>query len=86
MPKTLNLNLHFEGSAEPQSVTFDYVSVMYRRVLKLKYLDKYLVQFSDLNGGTRGGKYTQIDFIGPEAEHLTRDEFAKFIKDVLQYI
>lgn len=86
VPKNLEMNLRLGDSDVLQPVIFDYVNVKYRRVLRLKYMDHYLVQFSDLNGGTSGGKYTQVDFICPESNMISREAFGSFIKDVLKYV
>ncbi|SCV05337.1 LANO_0H05270g1_1 [Lachancea nothofagi CBS 11611] len=86
VPNNLKLNLQFEDSEQPQSITFEYVNAKYRRILKLKYKDKYLVQFSDVNGGFRGGKNTQIDFINTDSNEMNRADFGDFIKDVLEFI
>ncbi|SCW04166.1 LAFE_0H07536g1_1 [Lachancea fermentati] len=83
IPKRLELNLHLEGCDTPQPVMFDYVKVNYRRVLKLKYMDKYLVQFSDIKGGSGSGRYTQVDFIN--TEKVTRESFGNFVKDIVRF-
>ncbi|CUS24081.1 LAQU0S13e02850g1_1 [Lachancea quebecensis] len=86
VPKNLEMNLRVGDTGSIQPVTFDYVNVKYRRVLRLKYMDQYLVQFSDLNGGSSGGKYTQVDFICPESNMVSREAFGSFIRDVLEYV
>lgn len=83
--RSLELNLPIVDSAsgiKHCKVQYDYVNANYHRVLKLIYMDKYVVQFSDVKGGSLGGRYTQVDFIG--GEMLSRDEFKQFIEDVAQ--
>ncbi|SCU94017.1 LADA_0G06062g1_1 [Lachancea dasiensis] len=85
IPKSLALNLQFQDSPDSNTITYGYVNVNYRRVLKLRFLDKYLVQFTDVNGGPRGGKFTQIDFVNTEAGEMSRLEFGQFLRDVLKF-
>lgn len=85
VPKSLDLNLPTLGDGAEVThcnVQYDYVNANYHRVLRLMYMDKYMVQFSDVKGGSLGGRYTQVDFIGGEV--LNCDEFKQFIKDVAQ--
>lgn len=85
VPKSLDLNLTTIGDGPEVThcnVQYDYVNANYHRVLRLMYMDKYMVQFSDVKGGSLGGRYTQVDFIGGEV--LNCDEFKQFIKDVAQ--
>ncbi|EDO19336.1 hypothetical protein Kpol_1036p82 [Vanderwaltozyma polyspora DSM 70294] len=63
-------------------VNYDYINITYRRVLRLKYMDKYLVQFSDINGGSRGGRYTQVDFVGDGSELDSTENLRNFITDI----
>lgn len=84
IPKKLVMNLNVEGSDTPEQISFDYVNVKYRRVLKLKYMDKYLVQFTDVNGGSGGGRYTQVDFVN--GEDMCRETLVNFIKDATQFL
>lgn len=71
-----------DGEVTHCEVQYDYVNANYHRVLRLMYMDKYMVQFSDVKGGSLGGRYTQVDFIG--GEMLSRDDFKQFIRDAAQ--
>ncbi|GAV50375.1 hypothetical protein ZYGR_0U02310 [Zygosaccharomyces rouxii] len=83
IPESMDVNLH-HVSGEKSSVQYDYVNAVYHRILRLKYMDKYLVQFSDIKGGSSGANHTQVDFIGGEL--LSRDDFKQFVKDVSQFV
>lgn len=77
-PKQLIINL----PNAPNSV-YDYLHVNQHRVLRLKYLGKYSVQFSEVDGGSLGGRYTQIDFIGNGM--ITREQFGQFVRDIFSF-
>lgn len=84
IPKSMNVELPklgSQGKPFPTSVQYDYVNAHYHRVLRLLYMNKYMVQFSDVKCGQLGGRYTQVDFVGEEI--LTRDHFKQFVKDIL---
>lgn len=72
-----------ENGKETINVKYDFVNSNVHRILRLKYLKKYMVQFSEVNGGARGGYYTQIDIIGEECP--TFEEFSLFVNDVLKF-
>ncbi|GAV55282.1 hypothetical protein ZYGR_0AS06060 [Zygosaccharomyces rouxii] len=83
IPESMDVNLH-HVDGERSRVQYDYVNAVYHRILRLKYMDKYLVQFSDIKGGSSGANHTQVDFIGGEL--LSRDDFKQFVKDVSQFV
>lgn len=85
IPRSMTVNLprvDEDGSINPLAVQYDHVNETYHRVLRLMYMDKYLVQFSDVNCGSLGGRYTQVEFIGGEV--IKREEFKQFVRDVLR--
>lgn len=83
IPESMNVNLyHTDGKTS--DIRYDYVNAVYHRILRLKYMDKYLVQFSDIKGGSSGANHTQIDFIGGEL--LSRQDFKKFVKDISRFV
>ncbi|SCV00710.1 LAME_0G11518g1_1 [Lachancea meyersii CBS 8951] len=86
VPKHLKYNLQFQDRSEPEPVTFEYVNVKYHRVLKMKLMDKYLVQFSDVNGGSRGGHFKQVDFVNPECGDMSREEFGELMRNVAEFL
>ena len=67
---------------------YDYITLSHHRIVRLKYLDKYIVQLSEIDGGSLGGRYVQIDFVDPTSTNdeggLSRDEFKTFVRDVLK--
>ncbi|KAL3237705.1 Sls1p [Nakaseomyces bracarensis] len=71
------------GDKDLMRVKYDFVNANVHRILRLKYLEKYMVQFSEINGGSRGGYFTQVDFIGEE--HPSFEEFSEFVKDVMNF-
>lgn len=84
IPRSMAVNLprvDEDGRINQLTVQYDHINENYHRVLRLLYMGKYLVQFSDVNCGSLGGRYTQVDFIGGEV--IKREEFKQFIKDVL---
>ncbi|SCV04591.1 LAMI_0H17370g1_1 [Lachancea mirantina] len=82
VPNSLSLDLKFCQEGKQRLVNFDYVDIKYRRVLKLKYMDKYLVQLSDVRGESEGAKYTQVDIVGTGVQEI--DKFENFIRDVIE--
>ncbi|CEP61405.1 Sls1p LALA0_S03e02124g [Lachancea lanzarotensis] len=86
VPKQLTFNLHFKDGLAPEPVVFEYVNVRYHRILKMKLDDKYLAQFSDINGGSRGGRFKQIDFVKPDGGEITRQEFGQLITRVADFM
>lgn len=83
IPESMDVNLH-HINGERSRIQYDYVNAVYHRILRLRYMDKYLVQFSDIKGGSSGANHTQVDFIGGEL--LNRDDFKKFVKDISQFV
>ncbi|CDH16320.1 uncharacterized protein ZBAI_08108 [Zygosaccharomyces bailii ISA1307] len=82
IPKSMNLSLpRTHGTV---NVQYDYVNSTYHRILRLRYKNKYLVQFSDVKGGSSGGNHTQVDFIGGET--LSREDFRQFVRDVSEFV
>ncbi|SCU89623.1 LAFA_0E19548g1_1 [Lachancea sp. 'fantastica'] len=86
VPKQLTFNLHFKDRDAPEPVVFEYVNVRYHRILKLRLDDEYLVQFSDINGGSRGGRFKQVDFVKPDGGEITRQEFGQLISRVADFM
>ncbi|AET39293.1 Sls1p Ecym_4226 [Eremothecium cymbalariae DBVPG len=82
LPEELSLNIKLENG-ENTYAKYRYLTMNYRRVLNLKYMDKHLVQFSNVNGGNLGGTFSQIEFIGGEL--LDYHKFSSFIKDVTRF-
>lgn len=83
IPRSINVDLPTKSSVNKSTfipIRYDYINANYHRVLRLFYMDKYMVQFSDVNGGPLGGRYTQVDFIGGES--LSRTDFKRFVKDI----
>lgn len=74
-----------EGTVENVNVSYNFINTTYQRVLRLKYLGKYMVQFSDVNCGSRGGRYTQVDFVGEGTEFENPKNFSKFLNDVTKF-
>lgn len=83
IPESMDVNLS-HANGEKFRVQYDYVNAIYHRILRLKYMDKYLVQFSDIKGGSSGANHVQIDFIGGEI--LNRDDFKQFVRDVSKFV
>ena len=79
----MNVNISKNPTSKTQMVNYKYLITHHHSVLRLKYLDKYMVQFSDINAGSLGGKHTRIDFIG--GEKLTQEELNTFINDILRF-
>ncbi|CCK67979.1 Sls1p KNAG_0A02900 [Huiozyma naganishii CBS 8797] len=71
------------AAPDGKNAIYDYLAVNYHRIIKLRYMDKYVVQFSDINGGSLGGRYSQVHFVCDE--NPTRDQFSTFIKDVFKF-
>lgn len=65
-------------------IGYNYVTCNRHKILKLKYMDKYCVQYSEIDGGNFGGKSQQIDFISNDSKP-TREEFHTFIKDIFKF-
>lgn len=82
IPKKLQLKFKIEDKL--LDITYHYIKVNYRRVLRLKYLNKYLVQFTEVKGGPLGGRFTQIDFIGNDP--MNREEFGQFVRDIIKFV
>ncbi|CCE62225.1 hypothetical protein TPHA_0C00690 [Tetrapisispora phaffii CBS 4417] len=87
IPQTLPVTLivSTEDGIKKVDVNYEFISTSYHRILKLRYLDKYLVQLSHVNSGTRGGRYTQVDFIGDGTELDNITKFKDFIENVSKW-
>lgn len=66
------------------TIGYNYVTCNRHKILKLKYMDKYCVQYSEIDGGNFGGKSQQIDFISSDSKP-TKKEFRAFIKDIFMF-
>lgn len=79
----VNLPLSTDTKA---SIEYEFVSLNHHSMRRFRYLDKYPVQFSKVNGGPLGGSYTQIEFINDKTSNnmISRDEFSQFIKDIFK--
>lgn len=66
------------------TIRYNYVTCNRHKILKLKYMDKYCVQYSEIDGGNFGGKSQQIDFISSDSKP-TKEEFSAFIKDIFMF-
>lgn len=87
IPSNLLLNNPSELSDTKSSVStigYNYVTCNRHKILKLKYMDKYCVQYSEIDGGNFGGKSQQIDFISNDSKP-TKEEFRTFIKDIFKF-
>lgn len=83
---TIDINLTLSDGSESKvfTISYDYVSYQHNRIMQLKYKDRYLVQCSVVDGGFISGKQTHIDFLG--GENLNKDEYGKFVNDVLEFV
>lgn len=67
---------------------YDYITLSHHRIVRLKYLDKYIVQLSEIDGGSLGARYIQVDFVDPtsagDESSLSRSEFKDFVRDILK--
>ncbi|CAB4254814.1 similar to Saccharomyces cerevisiae YLR139C SLS1 Mitochondrial membrane protein that coordinates expression of mitochondrially-encoded genes [Maudiozyma barnettii] len=83
---TVSFNLPIEIS-EASNVDYEFVSMNHHSVRRFQYLDKYSVQFSNVNGGSLGGCYTQVEFVNDDnaTELPSREDFGKFLKDIFKF-
>ncbi|CAL9732816.1 sigma-like sequence protein 1, mitochondrial [Monosporozyma unispora] len=81
IPSELTMN---NPSQNADSIKYDYVTCNRHKVLKLKYMDKYYVQYSEIDGGELGEKSQQIDFIANES-NPTKEEFKQFVTDIFKF-
>lgn len=79
---TINMPL---SSPRAKNVEYEFVSMNHHAIKRLKYMDKYSVQYANVTGRNLGGNYTQVEFSDDALTNtlLDRDEFAKFIKNIL---
>ncbi|CCD26024.2 Sls1p NDAI_0G02480 [Naumovozyma dairenensis CBS 421] len=85
----LNLNSRDNKLNVPNVISLNgtqyrFINSQYHRVLRLKYLNKYLVQMSDIDSGTMGGKFTRVDFIYGDNDNNIGNVNG-FINDVLNF-
>lgn len=69
------------------TVDYSFVSMNHHSVKRFKYLNKYSVQFSKVNGNSLGGDYTQVEFVNNDnaTELPNREEFGQFMKDIFNF-
>ena len=81
---TINMPLSSAGNT---SVEYEFVSMNHHAIKRLRYMDKYSVQYSNVTGRNLGGNYTQIEFSDDTLTNklLDRAEFSKFIKDIMAF-
>lgn len=75
------------NDTELTTVDYTFVSMNHHSVKRFKYLDKYSVQFSKVNGSSLGGNYTQVEFVNNDnaTELPSREEFGQFMKDIFNF-
>ncbi|KAH3674856.1 hypothetical protein WICMUC_003059 [Wickerhamomyces mucosus] len=66
-------------------VKYNYVSMSYRTHLALKF-NKRSLQYSIVEGGSLGGRTTEILMIGDPVNDMNKQEFKEFAQDSLQFI
>ncbi|SMN20690.1 similar to Saccharomyces cerevisiae YLR139C SLS1 Mitochondrial membrane protein that coordinates expression of mitochondrially-encoded genes [Maudiozyma saulgeensis] len=83
---TVSFNLPTKDS-DHSNVDYEFVSMNHHSVRRFRYLDKYSVQFSNVNGGSLGGCYTQVEFVNNDkaTELPSKEEFGKFMKDIFKF-
>lgn len=94
VPDFVDVNL--PGSDSP--VRYEYVSLSYRRHLNYRFNDK-LLQFAVIEGGSLGGRTTELIMVGNEqelddtdvdvktdSEQLERESLQGFVQDVTQFV
>ena len=69
------------------TVDYSFVSMNHHSVKRFKYLNKYSVQFSKVNGSSLGGDHTQVEFVNNDnaTELPSREEFGQFMKDIFNF-
>lgn len=81
---SFELNVKLEGMEEPQKIRYNYLHRYEHRLLRFKYKEDCLVQLSEIEGGSLGGKASSIDFISTNGS-INKDIVRNFIDDVLQF-
>lgn len=63
IPQKLVLKMPMKSFDIAQEINYDFLALYRHRVLRFKYQDKYLVQYSNIDGGHLGGTTSRVDFV-----------------------
>lgn len=83
-PQSFTLNVKLEGNSEPQPIEYNAMGYFKHRVLRFRYKDKYLVHYSETNGGPLGGITSSVDFINL-SENIDKQTVHELLDDVIQF-
>ncbi|AMD18994.1 HBR093Cp [Eremothecium sinecaudum] len=81
LPPEMSIKLELEDGTSA-TVDYQFITMYHRRVLNLKYKDKYLVHHNTVNGGKLGGSYEQLYFACEELPE--ENDLKQFIIDVME--
>ncbi|KAH7579474.1 uncharacterized protein CGFF_00495 [Nakaseomyces glabratus] len=76
----VNIPTEEEGTVQ---VRYDFVNTYRHRITRLKFRDRFLVQYSNINGGARGGQTNRIDLICDDNPDY--NDFSNFIQQSLEF-
>ncbi|CCF59627.1 hypothetical protein KAFR_0H02180 [Kazachstania africana CBS 2517] len=83
---TSQLNVNLVIDDKPINIDYNFITLNHYRILRLKYMDKYLLQFSENNGGKLGGRSAQIDFLlDAKNNEMSRKDFGIFVRDIFRF-
>ncbi|KAH3902001.1 uncharacterized protein SCODWIG_01146 [Saccharomycodes ludwigii] len=86
IPKSLHLNIPLVDGGCISNLRFDKVEMKTSSILKFRFKDKYIAQYSFVDSGSEGGKTTRIDFINPEVGDGDIKRTLKFfLQDVMHF-
>lgn len=77
-------NLNLPNRFEIDGKVFIPMHFNFQTIRKLKYMNKYDIQYSEIDGGPICNKYAQVDFICSQ-DKPTLTEFQQFVQDISQF-
>lgn len=77
------VDINIPGIEKP--VRYQYVSLSYRRHLNYKFNDK-LLQYAVIEGGSLGGRTSELIMVGSEDKNQPKQEFNEFVNDAVKFV